>query len=67
MKPENHAIRQLRQQLEGATPEVAGHIECVIAALNACVMNAHDPAALAMCRRGLDAELSALEKLKGSP
>lgn len=66
MKPEGHAIRQLERQLEGQTPEARECIERVILALRACLLNSHDPDALATCRRGLDAELSALEKLRHS-
>lgn len=64
MKPENHAIRQLEGQIDAATPEVAAQIERVIAALNTCIMNSEHPDAMPACRRGLEAELSALEKLK---
>lgn len=64
MKPENHAIRQLEGQLDAASPEVADAIVRVIAALNTCIMNSANAEAMPLCRRGLEAELATLEKLK---
>jgi hypothetical protein len=62
MKPENHAIRELESCLADAPPEVQTAIERVVLSLKACVMNRKDPAALAMCQRGLADETAALEK-----
>ncbi len=62
MRPENHAIRQLEKQLEGASPDVANHIERVIASLNAVLLNEGDEAAQSLCRKYLKIEIEALEK-----
>lgn len=67
MKPENHAIRQLEKQLDGATPEVAAQIERVVASLNAILLNAGDADAVAMCRKHLQTEINELEKLLPVP
>lgn len=63
MKPENHAIRQLEKQLEGATPEVADAIERVILSLKACLMNVSDRNALAFCRHQLANDVAALNEI----
>ena len=63
MKPENHAIRQLEKQLEGASPEVARSIEYVILDLKACLMNANDPAALALVQKQLAEDVAALGRI----
>lgn len=63
MRPEKHAIRQLEKRLDEATPEVAAQIERVIFSLNTILLNEGDADALALCRKGLNVEVTALEAL----
>lgn len=69
MKPENHEIRKLEKQLEGASPEVVVAIDRVVAALTALLYAkaTNDPAQIAIAKRGLNTELEALEKLQAQP
>jgi len=62
MKPENHAIRQLEKQLDGATPEVASAITHVILSLTNVIEN-KNPAAKAKAREILDRDTKELERV----
>lgn len=61
MKPENHAIRELKERLETASPDVAKAIQRVILSLNACLLNEKDKAAHDMCKRMLADEIVQLD------
>jgi hypothetical protein len=61
MKPEKHAIRAIEKQLADASPEIRAAGERVILALNSCLMNAGDPAALDLCRKMLAKDVAAFE------
>lgn len=63
MKPEKHAIRAIEKQLADASPEVRAAGERVILALNACLMNADDPAALDLCREMLAKDVATFEQV----
>jgi hypothetical protein len=63
MKPENHAIRQLEKQLEGASPEVAAQMERVILSLKTVLMNADDEAASSWGRLKLADEVARLAEM----
>ncbi len=66
MKPENHAIRQLETQLEGATPEVAAQIERVILSLKTVLMNAKNKPARDLAQAFLAKEVAALDEIMKS-
>lgn len=64
MKPENHAIRQLEKQLEGAAPEVAAQIERVILSLKTVLMNEGDEHARRLTRMMLSEEVARLDVIR---
>lgn len=69
MKPENHEIRKLEKQLEGASPEVVVAIDRVVAALTALLYAkaTNDPKTIKFAKDGLDLETKALEELTTKP
>lgn len=69
MKPENHEIRKLEKQLEGASPEVVAAIDRVVAALTALLYAkaSGDERTIAFAKAGLRAEHKKLEELQVKP